>query len=140
HGLVIGHFLEMRHAPSLVGGIAMKSAAELIKNAAPRNLVEAFERHSAKGIVLKKAICDREANRRKIVEARSAATAESARGFVVRGRQRGMYFSAQGSLVGSAVGDGGRRLLRNPFCERGGLALHGVGVFLIGRRDALEKR
>src|SRR5215813_11263167 len=129
----------MRNAPPLVGGITMKSAAELIEDAAARDLIQALHRHPAKRIVLKKAVGDREPNRGKIVEARTAAAAEAARRFVIRCRQRRDYFPAEGGLVASGT-RGRRGRLRDPFSERGGLPLHGGGVSLIRRRDVLQKR
>src|SRR5208282_6660329 len=95
HGLVVRHFLEVWHPPRLVGRIAMEPAAELIEHAAARDLVETLQRHLAERIVLKKPVRDREAKRRKIVEARTAAAAESSRLAIIGGRQRCDYFPAQ---------------------------------------------
>ena len=50
--LVVEHFLEMRHVPEFVDGVAMKAAAEMIVHAARRHLVQREERHAERGFAV----------------------------------------------------------------------------------------
>ncbi len=128
HRLVVAHFLEVRHAPRRVGGIAMESAAELIVNAARRDSPQARERDRSELRMSRKSVREREPQRRKVIESRTRSGAEPARLRIVARHDRVQDFAAQGRFRARLDGLG-RRRSRDP----GRYFVRGIPEARIGR-------